>query len=773
MRRPRSRGAAKQTRLREADEIRLLEAWIDAGKPARGTRPPPLSKSSSSPADTAAAKRGAKGAGGVPSKAAGEHPEYGACARFDELPLSNKTKDGLRKAGYTEMSEIQRAALPHALCGRDVLGAAKTGSGKTLAFVIPVLEKLYRERWGPEDGVGCIVLSPNKDLAGQIFNVFQKVGKLHGFSAACIVGNRKGLDEEKAVINNMNILVCTPGRLLQHMGETTNFDCSQIQQILVIDEADQVLDKNFQEQVDNVVSQLPKVRQTLLFSATQTKSVKDLARVSLKDPEYISVHEEATTATPDTLEQYAMIVPLEQKLNMLWSFIKRHLKSRILVFLSSVKQVKFVYEVFKKLRPGISLRCMHGRMKYEVQQAIVAEFKEGHSVLFSTDIFARGLDIEDVDWVVQVDCPENIALYIHRVGRTARYNKRGKALIFLCPEEEKMLEKLKAAESKIPIHIKKPNTEQLQQISQNIASVLVQYPNLQQLGKRAFVTYLKSVYLQSDKEVFDLSRFSMENFAAYAASLGLPVTPKIRFVSHKKNVPKKYMGDIDVKRMKRSSKPEVIEINPQAKSNLIEDDGDYDILYPKEQQTDVNMADGLDDVLYPKVSTADTNNEPEKVTQLGNKSVKKKKLKINVHRPLGTRVKFDDEGHTIPPFASIAEEVGSGDVIDKDKISQRYAEMLREMQEHDKEDKLEHKRILREKKLQKKLKLKRKRNEEMDAGSENSGSESDRDQRTASKGKKRYFNSDDEEGSKDAAKDGDVLAQQEALALKLLSKMHS
>jgi ATP-dependent RNA helicase DDX10/DBP4 len=91
------------------------------------------------------------------------------------------------------------------------------------------LEKLYRERWGPEDGVGCIVLSPNKDLAGQIFNVFQKVGKLHGFSAACIVGNRKGLDEEKAVINNMNILVCTPGRLLQHMGETTNFDCSQIQ----------------------------------------------------------------------------------------------------------------------------------------------------------------------------------------------------------------------------------------------------------------------------------------------------------------------------------------------------------------------------------------------------------------------------------------------------------------------------------------------------------------------------------------------------------------
>ncbi|KAL5198135.1 hypothetical protein ABZP36_001647 [Zizania latifolia] len=760
MRRPQFRVAAKQGRLREADEIRLLEAWIDAGKPARGTKPPPLSKSS-------AAAQG-KGKGGAP-KAAGEYTEYGACTLFDELPLSKKTKDGLRKAGFKEMSEIQRAALPHALCGRDVLGAAKTGSGKTLAFVIPALEKLYRERWGPEDGPGCIVLSPNKDLAGQIFDVFKKVGKFHGFSAGAIVGNRKGLDEEKAVITSLNILVCTPGRLLQHMSETTNFDCAQIQ-ILVIDEADQVLDKKFQEQVDNVVSQLPRVRQTLLFSATQTKSVKDLARVSLKDPEYISVHEEASTATPDNLEQYAMIVPLDQKLNMLWSFIKRHLDSRTLVFLSSVKQVKFVYEVFKKLRPGIPLKCMHGRMKYEVQQAIVAEFKESKSVLFSTDIFARGLDIENVDWVVQVDCPENIALYIHRVGRTARYNKRGKALMFICPEEERMLEKLKATESKIPIYIKKPNTEKLEQISQNIAAVLVKFPNLQQLGKRAFVTYLKSVYLQSDKEVFDLSRFNMENFAAYAASLGLPVTPKIRFVRHKKNMPKKYMEDINVKQTKRSLKPEVIEINPQADGNLIVDDEDDDILYPKESKTDVNMDDGLD-ILHPKESTADTNMEPEKVTKLGNKPLKKKKLKINVHRPLGTRVKFDDEGNTMPPLASIAGEVATEDVIDKEKISQRYAEMLRELQEHDKEDKLEHKRILREKKLQKKLKLKRKRNEEMDAGSEDSGSESDRDQNKAgSKGKKRYFNSDDE--GEDAAKDGDVLAKQEALALRLLSQMH-
>ncbi|WVZ66094.1 hypothetical protein U9M48_015368 [Paspalum notatum var. saurae] len=752
MRRPQRRGAAKQNRLREVDEIRLLNEWIDAGKPLPGTKPPPPSKSA--------------GPRQPRPLESGEHPEYGACTLFDELPLSQKTKDALRKKGFTEMSEVQRAALPHALCGRDVLGAAKTGSGKTLAFVIPVIEKLYRERWGPEDGVGCIILSPTNDLAGQIFDVIKDVGKFHNFSGGVIVGKRKGIEQEKERVNSLNILVCTPGRLVQHFNETANFDCSQLQ-MLVLDEADQILDHGFKSQVDAIISQIPKIRQTLLFSATQTKSVRDLARVSLRDPEYISVHEEARTATPDTLEQYTMIVPLEQKLNMLWSFIKRHLNSKTIVFLSSVKQVKFVFEVFKKLRPGIPLKCMHGRMLHVVQQAVVADFNEATSVLFSTDVSSRGLDIKNVDWVVQVDCPESIDNYIHRVGRTARYNKKGKSLLFLCPEEEAMVEKLRAAESKIPIHIRKPKAEQLEQISQNIASVLVKFPNLQELGKRAFVTYLKSVH---HKKVFDLSRFSAEKLAAYAASLGLPVTPAIRFKNHKKNVPKKDMDDIDKKQMKSSSISEVI-INPQANSNLTMDDGDDDILYPKKPTADASMDDGLDDVLRPKESTTYTKTK-ENVTELG-RPLKKKKLKINIHRPVGTRVKYDDEGNAIPPLASVAEEVASEPVVHKDKISQRYAEMLREMQEHDKEDKLEHKKSLREKKMQKKLKLKRKR-QETQAGSdeEDSGSDSDRDQNAISKGKKRYFNSDDE-GDEAALKDGDVLAQQEALALKLLSKMHS
>ena len=164
------------------------------------------------------------------------------------------------------------------------------------------------------------------------------------------------------------------------------------------------------------------------------------------------------------------------------------------------------------------------------------------------------------------------------------------------------------------IALMQPKAEQLEQISQNIASVLVKFPNLQQLGRRAFVTYLKSVYLQKDKKVFDLSKFSAEQFAAYAASLGLPVTPTIRFISHKKNVSKKDMVDLDKKQMKSSSKPEFI-INPQVNSDLTMGDGDDDILYPKKPIADANMDDELDDVLRPKEPATDTNIEPEKIIE--------------------------------------------------------------------------------------------------------------------------------------------------------------
>ncbi|CAN0910110.1 DEAD-box ATP-dependent RNA helicase 32, partial [Linum grandiflorum] len=562
----------QERRSAELDEIALLKEWIESQKPESGSNPLALKPL---PADAP-----------VGRLHDGSFSCYSAASKFRELPLSKKTIDALTKGGYVNMTEIQRASLPHALCGRDVLGAAKTGSGKTLAFVIPVLEKLHKERWGPEDGVGSIIISPTRELAGQLFDVLKTVGKFHNFSAGLLIGGRKDVDMEKERVNELNILVCTPGRLLQHMDETPNFDCSQLQ-ILVLDEADRILDVGFKKSLNAIVSQLPKQRQTFLFSATQTKSVQDLARLSLKEPEYISVHEKADSATPSRLQQTAMIVPLDQKLDMLWSFIKAHLNSRIIVFLSTCKQVKFVFEAFKKLRPGIPLKCLHGRMKQERRSIIYSQFCEQRSVLFSTDVAARGLDFnKSVDWVVQMDCPEDVESYIHRVGRTARYLSGGRSVLFLEPSEMQMLEKLKAAN--IPLKFIKANkTKWLQPVSGLLSALLVKHSELQELATKAFIRYMRCIHIQKDKEVFDVMKLPIEEFAA---SMGLPLTPKIRFVERKrkgKNLTGISSHPVDIKKQKRTTS-ELKEVSMDIPTDLLEvgdseeEDVEKDLLLSKQ-----------------------------------------------------------------------------------------------------------------------------------------------------------------------------------------------
>lgn len=244
--------------------------------------------------------------------------------------------------------------------------------------------------------------------------------------------------------------VTTPGRLLQHMDETYGFDCGNIR-MLVLDEADRILDMGFKQTIKNIVSNLPvENRQTLLFSATQTKSVKALASLSLKNPQYLAVHEKADQATPNRLAQHYMSVPAPLKIDLLFSFIKTHLRSKTIVFLSSCKQVRFIYECFRRMRPGIPLMHIHGKMKQQKRMALYYEFIEKpHSILFSTDLAARGLDFPNVDWVVQMDCPDSVATYIHRVGRTARYRSRGNALLFLLPSEQAFTTQLETR--KIPL----------------------------------------------------------------------------------------------------------------------------------------------------------------------------------------------------------------------------------------------------------------------------------------------------------------------------------
>lgn len=324
--------------------------------------------------------------------------------------------------------------------------------------------------------------------------------------------------------------------------------------VLVLDEADRILDMGFAKTLSALLSHLPKSRQTLLFSATQTQSVAQLARLSLKDPVHIGVQEAgSSTATPASLSQHYSVCTLDRKLDILWSFIKTHLHSKILVFLSSGKQVRFVFEAFCKMQPGISLLHLHGKQKQAARLTMYSRFTSSqHAVLFATDIAARGLDFPSVDWVVQVDAPEDSETYIHRVGRTARYDSSGKGLLLLLPsEEEGMLAALGKKGVKIEnIKIRASKTQSIQNQLQNLA---FQDPEIKYLGQRvslvffgpggsmreltgplsvrldqAFVSYVRSVYLHKDKSIFKLDELPADKFAE---SLGLPGAPKIKFLS--------------------------------------------------------------------------------------------------------------------------------------------------------------------------------------------------------------------------------------------------
>lgn len=455
-------------------------------------------------------------------------PKSSNATLFKDLPINKNLLKGLNQSAFIKMTDIQKEAIPVALKGYDVLGAAKTGSGKTLAFLVPILEKLYREKWTEFDGLGALVISPTRELAMQIYEVLTKIGTHMSFSAGLVIGG-KDVKFESERISKINILIGTPGRILQHMDQAIGLTTSNLQ-MLVLDEADRCLDMGFKNTLDAIVNNLPLTRQTLLFSATQSNSLSDLARLSLTDYKMVGTLETISNgsigaATPSTLQQSYIEVSLQDKLDILFSFIKSHLKSKMIVFLSSSKQVHFVYETFRKMQPGISLLHLHGRQKQTARTETLDKFCRAQQVcLFATDVVARGIDFPAVDWVVQVDCPEDADTYIHRVGRSARYGKKGRSLIMLTPQEcSAFLSRLKSKNiepEKLTIKQSKKKS-----IKPQLQSLLFKDPELKYLAQKAFISYIRSIYIQKDKEVFKFDELPTEEFAN---SLGLPGAPKIK-----------------------------------------------------------------------------------------------------------------------------------------------------------------------------------------------------------------------------------------------------
>lgn len=369
---------------------------------------------------------------------------------FRDLNLSEKTMRAIEGMKFEKMTEIQQRGIPPLLAGRDVLGAAKTGSGKTLAFLIPAVEMLSALRFKPRNGTGVIVVSPTRELALQIFGVARELMAHHSQTYGIVIGGANRRAEAEKLSKGVNLLIATPGRLLDHLQNTEGFVFKNVK-ALVIDEADRILEVGFEDEMRQIIKILPKEdRQTMLFSATQTTKVEDLARISLRPgPLYINVENQKAHSTVEGLEQGYVICEPDKRFLLLFSFLKRNSNKKVICFLSSCNCVRYFAELLNYI--DLPVLDLHGKQKQQKRTNTFFEFcnaKQG--TLICTDVAARGLDIPAVDWIVQFDPPDDPRDYIHRVGRTARgANGKGRSLMFLQPSEVGFLSHLK--EARVPV----------------------------------------------------------------------------------------------------------------------------------------------------------------------------------------------------------------------------------------------------------------------------------------------------------------------------------
>lgn len=441
---------------------------------------------------------------------------------FKEFPLSERTLSALTQNKFTTARNVQQLAIPHALAGRNCVINARTGSGKTLAYAIPVIENLWREGYLPEQGLGAIVIVPTKELAIQVYDVFRKVGANHELSLGVIFGG-KSREEEASRLQNINILIATPGRLLEHLDRTAGFDTDALK-VLVIDEADRIMDMGFTETLNNILASLTPARQTILSSATPIvfDSI-DISKVFNTAPEYVDLYVGKSNLTPDTLRQYYSVVAPELKLSYLFSFISQHKFARTIVFVSTCRQVKFIEQVFNKSNLGIPISSLSGKMSMQGRLARHAAFENWKfGVMICTDVASRGLDFTNVSWVVQLDAPENMSSYVHRVGRTARSSKGGNSLLVLCEFELKFLHNL--SQAKVPIKQVAVREGKITSLDNFVAKCVKKDDMLLEWARKAIAHYLKALYMTHDKDQQIIAQIDL---LAFAHSYGLDDVPQI------------------------------------------------------------------------------------------------------------------------------------------------------------------------------------------------------------------------------------------------------
>ena len=352
---------------------------------------------------------------------------------FYDLDLNDLVLDALDDMNFTETTPIQEHSIPPILEGRDMLGVAQTGTGKTAAYLLPVLSKLQDGGY-PTDAINCIIMSPTRELAQQIDQAMQGFSYyLPDVSSVAVYGGNDGIryeQEKRSMQNGADVIIATPGRLISHIS-LGNVDLSRVS-FFILDEADRMLDMGFSEDILQIAKLLPESRQTIMFSATMPDKIQQLAKTIMHDPVEVKL---AVSKPAEKIKQSAYVCYEAQKMGIIKSIFAQEKPQRVIIFTGSKIKTKDL--AIALVRAGYNARAMHSDLAQSERDEVMYLFRSGQiDILVATDIVARGIDIDDIQLVINYDVPHDEEDYVHRIGRTARAGRNGRAITLVSEKEQ-------------------------------------------------------------------------------------------------------------------------------------------------------------------------------------------------------------------------------------------------------------------------------------------------------------------------------------------------
>lgn len=464
--------------------------------------------------------------------------------------LSSSILSTIEKNGFRHMTPVQSSAIPLLLQNKDVIVEAVTGSGKTLSYIIPILE-ILRKREEPlkNNQVGAIIISPTRELATQIYNVLLNFNKK--YHVLLLTGGSNHVPQDLAKEINekgASIVIATPGRLEYLLRDTVLLNCKELE-LLILDEADRLLDMGFEKSLRNIISCLPKQRRTGLYSATMTDALNELVKVGLRNPVKVVVNVQDVKSkqiqrTPSSLSISYILCKEDEKIKLLCDLIFSEPQKKFMVFFSTCCAVDYFYKIMKILvskqenndYSSPPIFSLHGKMESKKRSIIYENFiKSPNGLMLCTDVAARGLDIPDICCVIQFDPPQDPHAFLHRCGRTARFDKEGNAIIFLHHHEETYIDYMKV--KKVPIQeYQRPPPMEEQNIQSFIHSQILSDRDLYLKSISAFVSYLKSYKEHQLKYIFQFKKLNLLLIAKGYFLVSLPKSPEITEYLKRKEV---------------------------------------------------------------------------------------------------------------------------------------------------------------------------------------------------------------------------------------------